>query len=158
MNARVIRNARFAAVVAAASITLAAPAFAGHAYGHDRGDWRSGSQSYCQSAPQPYCEPAPPPCPAPTVFYEPCPQPVPVYVAPSGFTVSFANGSVALSAGYMSPLPQGCAYQDPYSGVTYVTYADWSRHFGRRHPYRIVRVADWRGRGEWHGHGRWDHD
>jgi hypothetical protein len=84
---------------------------------------------------------------------------VPVVVAPSGFTVSFSNGSgLAVSAGFATPLPGGYAYQDPYSGVTYVTYADWSRHFGRRHPYRIVRMDNGRHRGEWHEHGRWGRD
>jgi hypothetical protein len=156
MNARVIRSAGLAAVIAAASILLAAPARAGHAYGHERGDWDD--QGDWRQDPQPYCESAPPPCPAPTVVYGPCPPPVPVYVAPSGFTLSFSNGSgLAISAGFAN-LPAGYGYQDPYSGVTYVTYSDWSRHFGRRHPYRIVRMADVRRHGEWHGHGRWDRD
>jgi hypothetical protein len=150
MNARVIRSASLAAVVAAASITIAAPARAGHAYGHERGSWNPD--------PQPYCESAPPPCPAPTVVYGPCPPPVPVCVTPTGFTVSFSNGSgFAVSAGYAS-LPVGYAYQDPWSGATYVTYADWSRHFGRRHPYRVVRIVDARHHGEWHEHGRWGRD
>ena len=146
MNARVIRSTGLAALVLAASITLAAPAHAGHAYGHGRGGWIPD--------PQPSCESAPPPCPAPTVVYGPCPPPVPVVVAPSGFTVSFSNGSgLAISAGFVGPLPAGYAYQDPWSGATYVTYADWTRHYGRRHPYRIVRVADAHRHGEWHEHG-----
>ncbi|MFI5372646.1 MAG: hypothetical protein ACHQ52_13905 [Candidatus Eisenbacteria bacterium] len=145
MNARVIRTVGLAAaVIAAASITLAAPARAGHAYGHQRGDWDRDTQPSCE---------------APTVVYGPAPCPPPVYVSPGGFSVSFSSAGrgLAVNAGYVSPLPPGWAYQDPMSGVTYVTYADWTRHFGYRHAYRVVRIDTHR-HGEWRGHGRWGRD
>ena len=80
-------------------------------------------------------------------------------MSPGGFSVSFSSAGrgLAVSAGYVSPLPAGYAYQDPMSGVTYVTYADWTRHFGYRHVYRVVRI-DTRRHGEWREHGRWGRD
>lgn len=156
MNARLIRSAGFAAVLAAVLVSLAGQAQAGHAYGHDRRGWhgppwRNERVVYVRQA---WCPP-----PARVVYVPVVSRPV-CLVPGSGLSVTLSGvvDGVAVSGGYTSG-PVG--YADPVSGfgVTYSSIEGDAGACGYRSAVvtRVIRPACVQDRG-WRGERGHDED
>ena len=145
MNAPVIRHLALAATLAAGLVSIASPARAGHAYGHERAAWRARHVRYVE--PRWYPPPAPP-----RVVYREVACPTTVWVRPaSGLSVSFSGmlGNVAVGGRYDRPLPYGYAYEDPYCGITFDSLAGYTQHAWHHHP-AVAEVVAMRGPCERH--------
>ncbi len=154
MNAPIaIRVTALAAALAAGLLATAGPALAGHAYGHERHEWRE-RHGYFERR---WCPPPPPrvvyraACP-PTVFVRPA----------SGLSVTFSGvfGPVAIGARVDRPLPWGYAYADPYCGITFDSLTGYAEHCWHQHP-AVAEVVRMRGpceRHDWIARGGDDED
>ena len=151
MNAPIIRSAGLAAVLAATFVSLASPARAGHAYGHERHGWRGRSAGDERVVVRDWGSPAV------RVQARSVGCPSRVWVRPmSALSVSFSGvvGGVALDGRYDRPLADGCAYADPYCGTTFETLEGYAEHCSHRHPAVVQVISrrdgcdrrDWRER------------